>query len=132
MGKLKICLSIALGLWLLLSNAYADGVPAECRQLIVSIAPNWDSMRGHMQLFERSRAGATWTKVGSPVPVLFGKHGSAWGSGLAGQGEDGLHKKERDGRAPAGIFRIGKIYTYDANLPAGADFPFHQVTKADA
>jgi L,D-peptidoglycan transpeptidase YkuD (ErfK/YbiS/YcfS/YnhG family) len=124
--------SIALGLWLLLSNAYADGVPADCRQLIVSVAPNWDSMRGHMQLFERTRNGGQWTKVGSAVPVLFGKHGVAWGTGLAGQNEGGLQKHERDGRAPAGIFRIGKIYTYDARLPAGADYPFHQVTKADA
>ena len=131
MGKL-ISRGIALGLWLLLSNAHADGVPADCRQLIVSIAPNWDSMRGHMQLFEQSRAGASWTKKGPAVPVLFGKHGLAWGSGLSGQDEGGLQKRERDGRAPAGIFRIGKIYTYDAQLPAGADFPFHQVTKADA
>ena len=46
--------------------------------------------------------------------------------------ENGLRKTERDGRAPAGVFRIGKIYTYDAQLPSGADFPFHQVTTADA
>jgi len=124
--------SIALGLWLLLSNAYADGVPADCRQLIVAIAPAWDSMRGQMQLFERSRPGAPWTKAAGPVPVLFGKHGVAWGTGLAGQKESGPRKMERDGRAPAGIFKIGKIYTYDGRLPEGADFPFHQVTKADA
>jgi L,D-peptidoglycan transpeptidase YkuD (ErfK/YbiS/YcfS/YnhG family) len=66
------------------------------------------------------------------VPVLFGKNGLAWGRGLAGQGENGLRKKERDGRAPAGVFRIGKIYTYDSALPPGANFPFHQVTAADA
>jgi len=63
---------------------------------------------------------------------LFGKNGLAWGRGLAGQEENGLRKHERAGRAPAGIFRIGKIYTYDLALPAGADYPFHQVTKADA
>lgn len=27
---------------------------------------------------------------------------------------------------------MGKIYTYDAQLPPGADYPFHQVTTADA
>ena len=43
-----------------------------------------------------------------------------------------MRKKERDGRAPAGVFRIGTIYTYDAKLPEGADYPFHQVTTADA
>jgi len=64
--------------------------------------------------------------------VLFGKNGLAWGTGVAGQSESGLRKAERDGRAPAGIFKIGTIYTYDPQLPPGADFPFHQVTKADA
>jgi L,D-peptidoglycan transpeptidase YkuD (ErfK/YbiS/YcfS/YnhG family) len=113
------------------SSAYAEGVPDDCTQLIVAIAPTWDSMQGKLQLFERPRGG-TWARVGSSVPVLFGKSGVAWGSGVVGQSESGLHKKERDGRAPAGIFRIGKIYTYDAQLPGGADYPFHQVTRADA
>jgi L,D-peptidoglycan transpeptidase YkuD (ErfK/YbiS/YcfS/YnhG family) len=85
-----------------------------------------------MQLFERSDSHRPWSAVGHPFPVLFGKNGVAWGTGLAGQGEPGLRKKERDGRAPAGVFQIGKIYTYDARLPTGADYPFHQVTTADA
>jgi L,D-peptidoglycan transpeptidase YkuD (ErfK/YbiS/YcfS/YnhG family) len=106
-------------------------LPNDCEQLIVGLAPSWDSMRGELQRFERD-AGGGWQRVGPPVPVLFGKSGLAWGRGIAGQDEEGLHKHERDGRAPAGIFRIGKIYTYDPALPAGADFPFHQVTKADA
>jgi L,D-peptidoglycan transpeptidase YkuD (ErfK/YbiS/YcfS/YnhG family) len=123
--------TIAAGLFLLVSNAHAEGVPEDCSQLIVGIAPTWDSVHGRLRLFERSH-GADWVPAGPAVPVLFGKTGAAWGSGLAGQGETGLRKKERDGRAPAGIFRIGKIYTYDAKLPSGADYPFHQVTGADA
>ena len=114
------------------SSVCAAGVPADCQQLIVGIAPDWDSMRGTLQRFERSADGP-WRPVSQPVPVLFGKEGLAWGRGLGGEeSESGLHKQERDGRAPAGIFRIGKIYTYDPKLPVGADFPFHQVTKADA
>ena len=57
--------------------------------------------------------------------------GLALGDRPRWQDETGL-RKGRDGRAPAGIFRIGKIYTYDAQLPPGADYPFHQVTTADA
>jgi L,D-peptidoglycan transpeptidase YkuD (ErfK/YbiS/YcfS/YnhG family) len=109
----------------------AEGVPDDCSQLIVGLVPDWNSMRGHLQLFER-RPGANWAPVAPAVPVLCGKSGVAWGSGLEGQNEIGLRKTERDGRAPAGIFRIGKIYTYDAQLPAGSDYPFHQVTIADA
>ena len=123
---------VGLGaLGLLVSSACAAGVPDDCTQLIVGIAPTWNSMRGELQLFERS-PGAAWQPVTARWPVLFGKHGLAWGSGVDGQNESGLRKSERDGRAPAGVFRIGKIYTYDAQLPPGADFPFHQVTTADA
>jgi L,D-peptidoglycan transpeptidase YkuD (ErfK/YbiS/YcfS/YnhG family) len=118
-------------LCLLASSVHAAGVPDDCTQLIVALAPHWNSMRGQAQLFERTRAGI-WTSGGKSFPVLFGKSGLAWGSGLAGQNESGLRKKERDSRAPAGIFEIGKIYTYDAQLPSGADYPFHQVSPADA
>ncbi|MEO7168288.1 MAG: L,D-transpeptidase family protein [Chthoniobacterales bacterium] len=117
--------------FLLASSGRAAGVPQDCEQLLVGLAPDWNSMRGSLQRFERQRGGP-WRAVSEPVPALFGKNGLAWGRGLAGQGEKGLRKKERDGRAPAGVFRMGKIYTYDPALPPGADFPFHQVTKADA
>jgi L,D-peptidoglycan transpeptidase YkuD (ErfK/YbiS/YcfS/YnhG family) len=124
-------LLIVPALLFLPSSARAAGVPNDCEQLIVAVAPDWNSMRGELQRLERSPSGP-WRRAGAPVPVLFGKNGLAWGSGLAGQEESGLRKKERDGRAPAGVFRIGKIYTYDSALPPGAAFPFHQVTKADA
>ena len=123
-------ISFTAALILIANNARAEGVPADCSQLIVAIAPDWNSMRGQMQLFERSNGGK-WTAANAPVPVLFGKSGLAWGSGLAGQGESGLHKKERDGRAPAGVFAIGKVFGYEAKLPPGGDYPYHQVTEAD-
>lgn len=109
----------------------AAGVPDDCTQLLVATAPDWNSVHGELRMFERQRGGK-WVSKGGAIPVLFGKSGLAWGTGLAGQNENGIRKKERDGRAPAGVFRIGKIYTYDAKLPAGADFPFHQVTSGDA
>jgi L,D-peptidoglycan transpeptidase YkuD (ErfK/YbiS/YcfS/YnhG family) len=115
---------------MLASNVLADGVPKNCSQLIVAIAPDWNSMRGKMQLFERANGGE-WRGIATPVPVLFGKNGLAWGIGLAGQNEPGLHKKERDGRAPAGVFAIGKVFGYEAKLPAGGDYPYHQVSEAD-
>ena len=106
--------------------ADSDGI----RQLIVAIAPSWESSSGNAQRFERK--SGEWKAVGKPWPVLFGKSGLAWGSGIRGQDEKGLHKAERDGRAPAGLFRIGTIYTYDRALPDGGDYPFHTVTDADA
>jgi L,D-peptidoglycan transpeptidase YkuD (ErfK/YbiS/YcfS/YnhG family) len=125
-------LSILFALALRASSACAAGVPDDCRQLIVGVAPDWNSIHGKLRLFERANANAPWKPVSPPKAVLFGKTGLAWGSGIAGQDESGLRKTERDGRASAGIFRIGKIYTYDPQLPSGADYPFHQVTRADA
>src|SRR2546429_9174503 len=83
------------------ASVRADGVPADCSQIIVALAPDWNSMHGKLQLFERSRGGS-WAAIAPAGPVLFGKKGLAWGSGLAGQGEPGLSKKERAGRAPPG------------------------------
>jgi L,D-peptidoglycan transpeptidase YkuD (ErfK/YbiS/YcfS/YnhG family) len=122
---------LVLGFSMLTATGYTAGVPDDCTQLILGVAPDWNSMRGHLQRFERS-PGGNWTSVSPAAPVLFGKNGIAWGRGLAGQDEKGLHKTERDKRAPAGVFRIGRVYTYDAQLPPGSDYPFHQVTKADA
>jgi L,D-peptidoglycan transpeptidase YkuD (ErfK/YbiS/YcfS/YnhG family) len=110
--------------------AQTDRLDASVKQLIVSLAPTWDSMHG--RLWRLKRQGDTWQRVASPVPVLFGKHGLAWGRGeLVGEG-GALTKVERDGRAPAGVFRLGTIYTYDAALPAGAFYPFHTVGPGDA
>ena len=105
-------------------------LPADCRQLIVGIADSWDSGVGTIQLFERD--GKTWRSVSQPQRVLFGANGLAWGIGVAGQDEPGLHKIEGDKRAPAGLFALGKIYTYSTGLPAGADYPFYTVRAADA
>ncbi len=128
---MKLGLMAAAIVLLLAPKAWSAGVPADSTQLLVATAPDWNSVQGELRIYERPRGGK-WTAKGDTIPVLFGKSGLAWGTGLAGQGEDGLRKKERDGRAPAGVFRIGKIYTYDSELPGGASFPFQQVSMADA
>src|SRR2546430_13322936 len=111
--------SLGAGMIALASSARADGVPTDCSQLIVAIAPDWNSMRGKLQLFERTHGG-DWSATTSALPVLFGKNGLAWGTGLCGQAEPGLRNKETNGRAPAGIFAIRKVFGYGAQLtPAG-------------
>lgn len=101
------------------------------RQLIVGIAPTWDSKQGTVQGFERDASGA-WKPTLGPFPVMFGKNGLAWGRGIRGNSEVGLHKEEHDGRAPAGLFNLGTIYTYDPALPEGSKYPFHTVNDRDA
>jgi L,D-peptidoglycan transpeptidase YkuD (ErfK/YbiS/YcfS/YnhG family) len=112
-------------------SASATGVSPGTLQLIVGIAPDWDTDHGTLRLYERD-PGGPWRAVGDPWPALFGKEGLAWGRGVAGQDEPGLHKHEKDERAPAGIFTLGSVYGYEATLPPGADYPYRQVTDADA
>jgi L,D-peptidoglycan transpeptidase YkuD (ErfK/YbiS/YcfS/YnhG family) len=107
-----------------------DHLAASVAQLIVGVAPSWDSMRGKLQRFDKTTKG--WEAGGPAVPVLFGKNGLAWGRGeLVGNGNAPV-KVERDNRAPAGVFQIGTIYTYDKALPPGANYPFHTVGAGDA
>lgn len=125
----SILLALGALLWCA-APATVSAIGQEVRQLIVSVAPDWDSKTGKLQLFERT--GDRWKAVGEPWSVLYGPSGLAWGRGVHGTEEPGVHKKERDKRAPAGVFRMGTIYTYDAALPEGANYPFHTVGKGDA
>lgn len=65
------------------------------------------------------------------MPATVGRAGVAWGRGLHGDGapagRDGPVKREGDGRAPAGRFRILRAFGYDAAPPAGAALPYQAV-----
>lgn len=119
-----------LAAFAILPGSAALALDRSAAQLVVSIAPDWNSSKGKLQLFERD--GKKWRAVSPPVRVLYGAKGLAWGRGEHPPQSVGLQKVERDKRAPAGIFRIGKIYTYDSSLPSGADYPFYTFTERDA
>jgi len=120
---------IALLVLLMMSGGFSAEA-GQSQQLILAIAPDWDASKGVLQRYERVRNG--WRPVGEPVPALFGRNGLAWGRGLAGQEQPGRQKREGDGRAPAGRFALGKIYTNDPALPGNHRYPFHTVGAWDA
>jgi L,D-peptidoglycan transpeptidase YkuD (ErfK/YbiS/YcfS/YnhG family) len=122
---------VSVALFSAASLAHAQQISPNVRQLLVSVAPDWESSTGRMIGLEKQDDG-TWKRTLGPISVLFGKNGLAWGRGVLGTEEPGRHKVEHDGRAPAGVFKIGKIYTYDKTLPAGANYPFHTVAENDA
>lgn len=130
---MKIAPLLAL-LILLLAAAprAARAVDPEVRQLLVGVAPGWDASQGRLWRFSRDAPNGEWRRDGEPFEVLFGRNGLAWGRGALGTSEPGAHKQERDGRAPAGVFSLGTIYTEDRALPAGADYPFRTITARDA
>src|SRR5258708_29111487 len=87
-----------------------DRISPSVAQLIIGIAPTWNSMNGQLQRLDKTTDGLR--AAGSPVPLLFGKSGLAWGRGLINDQEAGRINVEHDHLAPAVYFRIGTIYTY--------------------
>ena len=110
-------------------------VPAACGQLIVSVADGWNSTKGRLMVFERASPRAPWAPVlPKSIPVLFGKNGLAWGNGAlpVPHGQAGVpSKREKDGRAPAGLFRVGRLFGETTRPPAGVQNPYYQITARD-
>jgi len=80
------------------------------QQLIVVTSKNWDDIQGSAQRYERD--GSTFKKSGDAFAVVLGKSGMAWGKGLFEPGE-GPVKREGDGKAPAGVFKLGTAFGFD-------------------
>ena len=86
---------------------------AGARQLVLVVTPAWDSVGATLRRFERADASGAWREVGAAVPAVVGRTGLAWGAGLAARAEaGGPVKREGDGRAPAGVFRLGEAFGF--------------------
>lgn len=113
----------------------ASRVPDACGQLIVSVADSWNSQKGRLMVFERASPNAPWLPVlPRAIPVLYGKNGLAWGNGVlpVPHGQGGIpSKREKDRRAPAGLFRIGMLFGYAPKPPPGVQQPYYHVTARD-
>jgi len=116
------------------SKAGEDGalmtlqIPLITRQLLVSVSDDWSATSGVLARFERSRAGAPWLQLDETIPVMLGRAGMAWGTGihkLSGNAR-GPRKKEGDGRCPAGAFFLLSAFGYDA-VPAKAQHPYRKM-----
>ena len=81
-------------------------------QLVVVTTPGWTSTTGFLQLFERGSPDSAWRSVDSPIPVVVGRTGIAWGVGFDGVSSEGSHKHEGDGKAPAGVFPLDTAFGF--------------------
>ena len=131
------CCYVLLGILLSSLKGYSQEqrIPDKSRQLVVTVTEGWNTHRGSMYRFSRSKAGGTWQQAAEqPTAVLLGKQGLAWGRGLlpVPHGDNGIPtKRERDARAPAGCFKIGMFYGYSKQPPEGVVLPYYQVTARD-
>ena len=103
-------------------------VPPESRQLVMAVTRGWDGSQGTVVLYERPFAAAPWRRNADLGSASFGRTGLAWGRGLHPGGQEGPLKKEGDGRAPAGVFRLSAASGYAPEAPPGARLPYRQST----
>jgi hypothetical protein len=105
-------------------------IPAESRQMVVSLSAGWDHAAALVSVFERSGPSAPWRLVMQPVPASLGRAGLAWGLGLHRNPgfPGGPFKKEGDGRSPAGVFTLPEATGYEAAAPAGTHLPYRQAS----
>ena len=82
------------------------------QQLIVVTTPDWTSTVGMLARFDRATPTSTWARLESPIPVVVGRTGIAWGVGFDDVSTEGPHKHEGDGKAPAGIFPLDTAFGF--------------------
>ena len=97
-------------LLLALLPADAFEIPSNSKQLVVGVAPEWNSSHVTVSFYERE--GRAWKQTAGPWKGRLGKKGLAWGRGLHPVPSGATMKREGDWRAPAGVFRIGGVWSY--------------------
>lgn len=122
LGKsaLRLVIAIAAIVW---SVTGAAQVPENSRQLLITVSDDWSAAIGKLYVYER--VDGEWQRTFAPIPVNLGRTGLAWGMGLhpdTAGGEQDPRKREGDGKAPAGIFRLGDAFGYAPVLNTGLDY----------
>jgi D-alanyl-D-alanine dipeptidase len=109
---------------------YEKDLNLTARQAVVVTTDDWEEIRATLRRYERLELDRPWVAVGRPVPVVVGRNGLAWGRGLhSGEMNGGPVKREGDGRAPAGIFRLSAAFGYaPAQEVPWIRMPYRQAT----
>lgn len=99
----------------------------DTKQLIVVTTKNWSTSNGTLQRFEKD--GSSWQKIGKTINIKLGRNGLGWGIGLHTTPKNAKYiKKEGDGKAPAGLFRLKQAFGY---APFKIDYPYEVYRETD-
>lgn len=116
------------------SFAKTNDIAAQSTQMIVVTTPDWNSLQGRLQRYERANSGIAWEPVGNAIPIVLGKNGMAWGSGAVAlddvRAKSDPVKREGDGRSPAGVFGLGTAFGYAPEPLAGTMLPYLSLTSS--
>jgi D-alanyl-D-alanine dipeptidase len=98
------------------------------RQIVVVTTPGWNATAGAMTRFERASTASAWRRIETPVPIVVGRTGLAWGAGFDDVSPEGPHKHEGDGKAPAGIFPLDTAFGFGGrDEMGGLNLPYVQL-----
>lgn len=116
-------------------TAQAHNALDEARQMVVVTTADWNAVSGTLQRFERRDIHDKWKAIGQPFPIVVGKAGLAWGSGLVGNEPLGADagdpvKREGDSKAPAGVFSLGTAFGYEPQLLSGSHMSYVPLTPS--
>jgi len=127
--KISLCLTVILSS----AQSVSAKIPEKTQQVIIGIARHKNSSQATLSLFEKHQN--SWKQSGKTWKGRLGRNGLAWGIGLHPTDLSGLTKKEGDGRAPAGIFKIGSesgyAFGYAKSISKKLNLPYKQITTKD-
>lgn len=84
----------------------------QTQQLIVVTSDTWSTTQGRLSFYELN-AENKWRPVLKDILVMLGRTGMAWGAGLQPANlNTGTLKHEGDGKSPAGIFKLTRLFSY--------------------
>lgn len=110
------------------NNVASEALLSGSRQIIVVTTPDWKTVDGSLQRYERTASSEPWRAVGDPIQVVVGKGGMGWGIGTGNHPSGDPVKQEGDGRSPAGFFRLGTAFGYAPSHPAPTKMPYLSLT----
>jgi L,D-peptidoglycan transpeptidase YkuD (ErfK/YbiS/YcfS/YnhG family) len=111
------------------NQAWLTQLPEASQQVLLVSSLSWSHSQAILQRFEKQQD--TWQKIAEPISVQLGRNGLAWGRGLHNlEGLDNL-KQEGDGKAPAGIFKLGSSFGYAEAALTEQSYPYRQATIRD-
>jgi L,D-peptidoglycan transpeptidase YkuD (ErfK/YbiS/YcfS/YnhG family) len=126
------CLTASV-LFLTVARAKEPRAFSSSTEMVVVTTDSWNSPQGTLRRYERERPGNPWKAVGGTVTVMVGKTGLGWGSGVLNPPSPDANdpvKKEGDGKAPAGVFRLSKVFGYAPQVQAGWKMPYLSLTPS--
>lgn len=141
--RLKGLASLWVWVWLLSSCSPSSSqqavewvahlaLPPTTQQVLLVTSADWQASEATLQRLQKQ--AEQWQVVGEPIRVQVGRNGMGWGDGLqalAVQQTDDPYKREGDGKAPAGVFRLGTTFGYASQPPQGWHMPYRVASERD-